>query len=293
MKRRKFMKTSLLAAGSAVLTSHCTSKKEADQGDSFFQSYNVPQQLAPGKLKVQYIREEIPEFEVPSIRGVRYEDTIPDTLDIAERAKLGLNSLTSITDLNADQEIYWLADFFRNPPVMLHDFNDWVQLVEGMMEALLLVRIATGSSQNSHVDPNWMQTLLKTIGPDGLVYVPMKGRPWSLQSVPKSYLDPVWKADGGAIGIQDASVAQVGSVYTCQRAIATMSLYYVHDKNPMWKLANEKMIQRLKELVVDRGDYAFFRNGGLEPYAKYGTDVPIPAGFIAEESSGRMIQGLA
>lgn len=293
MKRRKFIKTSLLATGSALLSSRCTSKNETDQPNTFFQSYNVPQQLPPGKLKIQYIREEIPTFEVPVVRGIRYEDSVPDTLDIAERAKLGINSLTSIGDANADQEIYWLADFFRNPPIMVHNFNDWVQLVEGMMEALLLVRIATGSSQNSHIDPIWMEALLKTIGPDGLVYVPMKGRPWSLLSVPKSYLDPIWNANGKAIGIQENTVTQVGSVYTCQRAIATMTLYYVHDKNPVWKSANEKMIQRLRELVVDQGDYAYFRSGGLESNGKYGGEVPMPAGFIAEESSGRMIQGLA
>ena len=98
MKRRKFMKTSLLAAGSALLPASCTSKKETDQPNSFFQTYNVPQQLPPGKLKVQYIREKIPAFEVAAVKGVRYDDSVPDTLDIAERAKLGINSLTSIAD---------------------------------------------------------------------------------------------------------------------------------------------------------------------------------------------------
>ncbi|MFN8005667.1 MAG: glycoside hydrolase family 127 protein [Terriglobia bacterium] len=293
MKRRKFLKTSALAAGSVLASTYCKNKQEPAQETSFFESFNGSQKMPQGKLRIQYIREETPDFDIPAIRGTRYEDTVPDTLDIAERAKLGINSLTSITDTNADQEIYWLADFFRNPPTMVHNFNDWVQLVEGMMEALLLVRIATGSSLNQHIDPIWMKGMLKTIGPDGLVYVPMQGRPWSLVSVPRSYLNPVWRASGSPIGIQDPSVTQVGSVYTCQRALATMTLYYVHDKNPFWKSANEKMIQRLQELVVDKGDFAYFRNGGLEPHAKYGADMPMPLGFIAEESSARMIQGLA
>ena len=85
--------------------------------------------MPPGKLKVQYIREEIPAFAAPVVQGLWYENSVPDTLDIAERAKLGINSLTSIADANANQEIYWLSDFFQNPPVMVHDFNDWVQLV--------------------------------------------------------------------------------------------------------------------------------------------------------------------
>ena len=150
----------------------------------------------PGKLSVQYIRPEIPHFEIPALRGRRYHDTVPDTLDIAERAKLCINTLTSITDPNADMEVYWLAKFYRNPPIMLHDFSDWVETAEAMKEALPLLRIATGSSLNDHVDPIWMQVMLKEIGPDGLAYVPLKGRPWSFLSLPKSYVTPLWKADG-------------------------------------------------------------------------------------------------
>jgi hypothetical protein len=280
--------------GASLLPEACIRKKGADEeGGGFFESYKGPQHLSQGKLNVQYIHEDVLSFEAPVARGRRYEDTVPDTLDIAERAKLGVHVLTSITDGNADHEIYWLASFFRNPPVMAHDFNDWVQLCEGMMESLPLLRIATGSSQNEHVDPAWMQVLLKMMGSDGLVYVPLKGRPWSLVSVPATYMRPVWRADGSTIKIQDPSVSQVASPVTCQRAIATMTVYYLRDKNPMWKSATEKMIQRLNAFTVDRGDYGYFPSGAWIPNAKYGSGTQMPAGFMAEETSGRMIQGLA
>ena len=144
-------------------------------GERLFRIVPSPANLPPGKLKVQYVREDIPSFEIPEAKGARYFDTVPDTLDIAERAKLCINTMTSITDGNADQEVYWLATFYQNPPVMRHDFSDWVQSVEGMMEALPLVRVATGSTQNDHVDAAWMRVQLKTIGPDGLAYVPLQG----------------------------------------------------------------------------------------------------------------------
>jgi hypothetical protein len=57
---------------------------------------------------------------------------VPYTLDLAERARLAVNGLTGITDRDADYEIYSRADFFRNPPVMRHDFNEWVQIGEGL-----------------------------------------------------------------------------------------------------------------------------------------------------------------
>jgi hypothetical protein len=218
---------------------------------------------------------------------------VPDTLDIAERAKLCINTMTSIADGNADEEVYWLATFYQNPPVMRHDFSDWVQSVEGMMEALPLVRVATGSTQNAQVDAAWMRVQLKTIGPDGLVYIPLRGRPWSLQSVPRAYEEPVWNAEGKAVAMNDPAVTQLGSVESSHRAIATMTVYYLRDKNAMWKAAIEKMIQRLSEIAVDRGDYAYFPAGSFLPGGRYGADAPMPTGIMAEELSGRIIQGLA
>ncbi len=173
MKRRKFVLNSLAAVGASLLP-------RVRLQDTGLAGPDTPAAGAPqGKLRIQYIREQIPHFEIPVYRGRRYQDTVPDTLDIAERAKLCIHALTSITDPNADMEVYWLANFHRNPPVMQHDFNDWVENVEGLKEALPLLRLATGSRENDHVDPIWMQTALKEIGPDGLVYIPMMGRPWS------------------------------------------------------------------------------------------------------------------
>jgi len=39
-------------------------------------------------------------------RGQSYQDKVPDTLDIAERARLAVHALPSITDPDADYEIY-------------------------------------------------------------------------------------------------------------------------------------------------------------------------------------------
>ncbi len=245
------------------------------------------------KLKIEYIREEIPALLLPTVKGTRYTDTIPDTLDIADRAELCIRVMTSITDPDADDEVYWLTTFYQNPPVMKHDFNDWVQTVEGMMEALPLVRVATGSGKNTQVDLTWMRVQLKTIGPDGLAYLPVKSRPWGLQSVPRAYEEPVWTADGKPIAMNDPAVTQLGSVEFTHRAIATMTVYYLRTGNPLWKAATEKMITRLSELVIDRGDYAYFPAGSFMPGGKYPLDAPMPIGIMAEELSGRIIQGLA
>ena len=88
MDRREFIQDSLIVAGVAFLPDQ---RAWADTAE---------------KLKIEYIREKIPQFEIPAYSGARYEDLVPNTLDIAERAQLGINCLTGITDPNADREIY-------------------------------------------------------------------------------------------------------------------------------------------------------------------------------------------
>jgi hypothetical protein len=251
-----------------------------------------PKDKIGSALQVQYIREEIPDFTIPAYRGRSYVDNVPDTLDLTERAKLGVSVLTSITDPSADYEVYWLTDIFRNPPVMLHDFNDWVQNQEGLMEVLPLLRNATGSDLNNQIDPAWMKSILKSIGPDGLLYLPLNGRPWA--RIKADGVNPVWRANGSRTSAQDKSVSQIANLSTCERIIGTMTLYHLRDGNQIWKAASEKMIQRLSELAIDRGDYCYFPAGSFEPNAKVDPNSPAPLGSLWGVSwNTRGVQGLA
>ena len=273
--RREFLKDSLLACGAIALPPAVQSA----MGEAT-------------KLSVRYIRPEIPKIAIPPYHGERYVDQVPDTLDLTERAKLGVHVLTSITDPEADYEIYWLTDVFRNPPIMQHDFNDWVQNQEGLMEALPLLRNATGSSLNDQVDPAWMASILKSIGPDGLFYVPLKGRPWS--RIKAEGVDPVWRADGSRTSTQDPSVTQIANLSTCERAIGTMTLYYLRDGDPTWKSTIEKMIQRLDTIAIQHDDFCYFAAGSFEPDAEVDPKSPIPLGSLWGVSwNTRGVQALA
>jgi hypothetical protein len=275
--RREFLKDSLLAAGTLVLPQAVQS---------------VMAETPKKRVSPQYIRENIPQISIPRYRGERYLDKVPDTLDLTERAKLGVQVLTGIADPEADYEIYWLTDIFRNPPIMLHDFNDWVQNQEGLMEALPLLRNATGSSLNEQVDPAWMASILKSIGPDGLFYVPLNGRPWS--RIKAEGVDPVWRADGSRTSTQDSSVSQIANLSTCERAIGTMTLYYLRDGNPVWKATIEKMVRRLAAVAIQRDDYSYFAAGSFEPNARVDVKSPVPLGSLWGVSwNTRGIQALA
>jgi hypothetical protein len=178
---------------------------------------------------------------------------------------------------------------------MQHSFSDWCQNVEGIMEGLPLLRVATGSSLHDEVDPVWMATLLKGIGPDGLLYIPFQGSPWSRMG--PAWVQPVWRADGTTTDASDKTVTQITSPTVWPRAMAAMTIYYLRDKNPMWQQTIERMIERMLKLATDEGEYAFFPVGGYEPEARFGGNAgeqEMPTGVLAVEGgNGRLIQGLA
>ena len=230
-------------------------------------------------------------LEVPPLRGKRYQDSIPDTLDIAERCELAINALTGITDSRYDYEVYWEAEFFRNPAVMVHNHNDWVESCEGFMEALPLLRIATGSTHNPQVDNVWERVNLASIGPDGLTYEVLNGTPWSRLN-PWSF-HKVWMADGSVKGIEDPSLTLATTPSKCARIIGTMTVYYLRDKNPVWKQTAERMIERLSDLAIEKDGFTYLPNWAYEPFAKCGPDAPMPTGWDAVDYGNlRLIQGL-
>ena len=282
MNRRTFVKQSTVTlAGSALGGALGLSTTRLIAGGNY-----------PGHPPIKYFRTDLPEFEIPAYRGARYEDSIPDTLDIAARAELGVRVLTNIADPKLDYEVYWIAEWDRNPAIMAHKFSDWVQSVEGLMEALPLMRIASGSSLGDHVDPEWMRTNLRCLGPDGLVYVPLRGVPSS--RLGGWWITPLWRADGTTTNNQDPSVDFVTAPAEAARLISTLTVYYLRDQNPLWRRTVEGMIERLSALMVDRGHFGYIPEGGLEPNARFGAGAAMPKGVVAVEGGNiRLIQGLA
>ena len=243
-----------------------------------------------GGRRINYVRQDIPSVDIPPYRGETYEDMTPDTLDITERIELAVNGVTGPTDPAADCEIYFWADFFHEPPVLTHDYSDWCQ--GKFMEALPLLRIASGSDLNSHVDEAWKDVLLKSIGPDGLSYFPLTGDAWYRVGLPDAY--PVFRADGKAVPASDESVDQFAAVNPCGRLINTMTVYYLRDGNPIWKDTIEHMVRRLAALAIHREDYCFFPKGLFAPGARIPADLETsPTDAIIPFGGARLIEGLA
>ena len=67
---------------------------------------------------------------------------------------------------DADYEVYFRVRCNQSPAMMQHDYSD-VAIQVKFMEALPLMRIISGSTENIEVDRRWMEMGLRWIGPDG------------------------------------------------------------------------------------------------------------------------------
>ena len=244
----------------------------------------------PGEII--YARPGIAPVADKPYTGTTYRDRVPDTYDIAQRAGLAVNGVTGPTNPLADYELYWLVAYNRNPVVMYHDWSDWCQFK--FMEALPLLRIASGSKQNVQVDAIWREVTLKSIGPDGLFYTPLAGRPWARTGV--AWANSVARADGTFTSHDDPTVTQVTHPYACGRMMGTMLVYYLRDGDPLWLEMIKKMVDRLAELAVDKDDYCFFPVLSYEPNASYDKNSPqaaMPLHITGGEINSRVPESLA
>ena len=200
---------------------------------------------------IEYVRAEIPKVEMGFPEGERYEAVVPDTLDIEERARYAIHSLTLLTDPNFDYEVYWWTDLTRSPAIIHHDWND--NFGAKYMEGVAMLRYLTGSKENLHVEQRWREVVLRMQAPDGITYIPAVGRPWNY--------DTVW--EGVANREEYLMVPHV-----CGLLLTAITAFAVRDGGSIWHEAGDKLVEGLSHKMVDKGSYAYF------PLRVVGVDSP-------------------
>ena len=238
LSRRKLLKLGVMAAAGLGATGSLGDAIKAEALDEVNAGWK------PGD-PVGYINSDrIPAFDLPSYRGERYEVTVPDTLDISERARLAVNVLTEATDPFADYESYDGFGPLTNPPSMA--MNQWYfPYEEGHGEALTQNRLICGTDQNLNVERRWMEVVLKQQGSDGLLYVPVKGRPWALKGFQIR-------------DIETPREDQILEPYVCASMMRTISIYVKRDPNGPWKDVLRRLVDGMANLAVTDGDKAYY-----------------------------------
>ena len=201
--------------------------------------------------KIEYVNRDIPDFELPVLAGTTYPARVPDTLDLADRARHAIHGMCASTDPNANAEIYWRANFGWQPPTMYHDYSDVCEFKYNAPSMLL--RLACGSDAFMEVEWHRMASLLQMQGPDGLLYQPLTGRPWGLDCGTAGFFN----SDRTHFREPKEHWTQLASVGLSGRLLEAAMIYHVLTGESKWAKLGEKFVDGVERLLTYRDDFAY------------------------------------
>jgi hypothetical protein len=185
--------------------------------------------------------------------GRVYNAEVPDTLDLADQAKLALNGLGGTLDWEHGPEFYFRI--ILEPPELKHDAISFAACGPKFWEAFPMMRLMSGSDLYADLEKRHSEYLVSCIQDDGLFYCKIgPERPWD-NSSPEDY----------------------ANIYGQGRMIRAMLAQYYYDGNREWLARLDKMFNRLAEIAIYKDDYAYYPNtpgyGDRYSYPKSGWKV--------------------
>ncbi|MBI2843827.1 MAG: AGE family epimerase/isomerase [Armatimonadetes bacterium] len=204
-----------------------------------------------GKETVAGLKARTSTINRPKVVGDYYKAAVPDTLDLAERASLGINHFTSIISEKDDYEMYWRADFDKSdnwawPGYMWFQLSPLFACQAKALEAMAMCRVASGSQQHLERETRMMEMMVSHLGDDGLFYVVSSGgrKPWLGPEEKRPY----------------------ANTHGQGRMIQAMMAWYQLTGDPAWKKRIDRLVDGLDRLmVVHKGDYAYIPTHGIMP----------------------------
>ncbi len=201
-------------------------------------------------------------INLPRIKGTYYEATVPDTLDLAERAHLGISHFLDLISEENDYEMYWgvqrwtytqeSSEFLRyrssrdwggmfntyNPPINIFQFSVLMACQAKAMEAMAMLRVMSGSQRKLEREAKMLEMMASHIGEDGLHYVPQtSGR--------KPWLGP-------------EEIRPYAHTHGQARMMRAMVAWYQYTGHPAWKELIDRMVEGMdRQWVVHKDDYAY------------------------------------
>jgi hypothetical protein len=209
-------------------------------------------------MEERYASREMDETSVTGLArlGNYYDVAVPDTLDLAERARFGLNRLTSVIREEQDYEMCWLGifngDAFSGLPWRVMTFRCCpLQCCQAKcMEAMVMARVMSGSQQNLERETRMVEMMASHIGEEGIYWIPKYAhKPWL---GPEEYR-PHAHVPGQA------------------KMIEAMMAWHQCTGDPAWMKRIDRMIDGMdRHLVVHKADYAYFPvHGWMEMEGEY------------------------
>ena len=235
-----------------------------------------------------------PHISVP-IDGERYEATVPDTLDLADRAALALNGLGGSLNPDVGYEQYFWVRYAANPAYMYHWAFD-PTCDPKFAESFPLMRAACGSDLHEEAERGLMTTLLSRLSDeDGLYYASYSDkRPWH------------------SLGHEgyEQSTEDMSNVSGNARMLRAMVTWHERSGDEAWAERIRALVGGLDRIAIHvpgahspSDDYAYYPDGGAGEafnYPKSGwKDTTEPVGEheggegAVTAYQGHQVQGLA
>ena len=167
---------------------------------------------------------------------------IPDNLDLAYRAQLGLHGLMGTCDPDVYYEPYFLTYYSARPAYFLH----WSTLQSGVqpkyMEALALLKCMTGSKDTEH-EKGFIKAMMDNAEEDGFIYdrnVPK--RPWNV---------------GVGYGVKSRNEDYANVAGNGRWANAMWYMYQLTGDDT-YKKALKKCAEKIHDIAIKKDDYAYY-----------------------------------
>lgn len=187
--------------------------------------------------------------------GEHYEAVVPDTLDLAERARLAINGLGGIIDPDISHTMFFHIDYAKNTPAAVHTGAD-ILCDPKISESLMLLRTMCGDSAYLEREKTQRKELISRVK-DGLYWnYADEARPW------RASYSPMYDYRNKGGKIEDLC-----PVYGAGRIIRLLSIMYEKNQDLYLEKKIRELVSGLERIAVYKDNYCYFPDGGYgEPF---------------------------
>ncbi len=185
--------------------------------------------------------------DIAKVSGQYYTDSVPDTYDLQERARLALKAACSCIDRDKHHWMWFTVFYGGREPSMRHNFSD-VDCAGKLLDAMTMLRHMTGDTENEETFRGYLQGVFDYVEDDRLFWVGRleEDRPWAV----------VYGFDPPDFSKKEADEDVARIQMTSKMEQTCLSLYQTSG-DPYWLQLAEEIQQAVDKLTIRREDYAY------------------------------------
>jgi len=216
------------------------------------------------------------QHEINKSSGTPEEVSVPDTLDLSDIARLGLNGISGLVDEDAGYEAFTYAKFDSAEPYLEHS-RFAIDCSGKFWESFPYLRSITGSEEGMHIEDGFKRAMLSRVAADGLFY----------SGIPEMTAWHEYHPPGQNYHSYPIGNEPFASVLGNARVMLAMMAYYQQDGDKVWLERIKGTSDGLRGVAIMKGDYAYIPDGSIGAAFNY----PMSGWRNIDEPSGERYGG--